>query len=122
MKRVLSVGNCSFDNGRLQSVLTKHFDVEIDTCDTIDEALEAIGNRSYALVLVNRVLTVGESGHDLIAKLKANPETAEQPVMLLSNYDDAQDRAVELGALRGFGKAELDSEAVRRLLEPLLGA
>jgi len=43
------------------------------------------------------------------------------PVMLVSNFADAQAQAVESGALPGFGKAALNApETLARLKEQLL--
>jgi hypothetical protein len=40
--------------------------------------------------------------------------------MLVSNYAEWQQRAVELGALPGFGKAELNRPETRAKLEAVL--
>ena len=56
-------------------------------------------------MLVNRILDrTGEEGLDFIRDLKADPALASVPVMLVSNFADAQRQAVELGARPGFGK------------------
>lgn len=69
---------------------------------------------AYDLVLVNRVLDEdSSSGLDLIRQLKADPALARIPVLLVSNYVDAQAQAVALGALRGFGKNDLGRPAAR---------
>ncbi len=62
----------------------------------------------FGLVLVNRKLAVDSSeGVALIERMKADPQLANMPVMLLSNYPEAQRAAVAAGAEPGFGKAEL---------------
>ena len=61
----------------------------------------------YDLCLVNRQLTSdGSSGIDLIAA--AREAGVHTPLMLVSDRTDAQERAVALGELPGFGKSELD--------------
>ena len=42
-------------------------------------------------------------------------------MMLVSNYEDAQNEAVAAGALPGFGKASLGQPHMLARLRPLLG-
>ena len=75
-------------------------------------------------MLVNRVLDLdGSSGLELIQRLKEDPEESLKatPVMLVSDYPEAQQMAVELGAEPGFGKSELQSPATLDRLRALLG-
>ena len=44
----------------------------------------------------------------------------ELKMMLVSNYPDAQAEAIAAGALPGFGKRELGSERVTKLLREAL--
>jgi len=77
--------------------------------------------RPFDLVLINRVFdATGESGLDLIAEMKKSPELAAIPVMLISNYPEYQRQAVELGAVVGFGKNDLNGDAVKGVLSPYL--
>ena len=46
-------------------------------------------------------------GFDLIREIKADPDLNSLPVMLVSNFPEAQTEAQTLGALAGFGKADL---------------
>ncbi|NMC21596.1 MAG: response regulator [Thermogutta sp.] len=120
-KHVLSVGNCGFDNARLSQRLSAWFNVEITTAADHRTALAMVRERPFDLVLVNRVFDgSGESGLDLIAEMKQSPELAAIPVMLLSNYPEYQRQAVELGAVAGFGKQDLNGDAVKGLLSPYL--
>ena len=41
-------------------------------------------------------------------------------MMLISNYDDAQQAAVEAGAIRGFGKSSLQDSDTTTLLQRVL--
>ena len=82
----------------------------------------ALGRGRFDLVLVNRVLDLDESsGLDLIRTLMGDGDLGDVPVMLVSNYPDAQDAAVELGASRGFGKADLQTPMTHDRLSALLG-
>lgn len=120
-KHVLSVGNCGFDNARLAQRLSAWFDVEIATATDIRSALAMLRDRPFDLVLVNRVFdATAESGLELIAQMKHSPELATIPVMLISNFPEYQREAEELGAVPGFGKGNLDGEAVQGLLSPYL--
>src|SRR4051794_6307159 len=102
--RVLSVGQCHFDHGNISRVLSSQFSAEVVPAATADEALSALRQGGFALVLVNRVFdSDGGSGLELIREIAGSPGSA--PVMLVSNFEDAQARAVAAGAVRGFGKA-----------------
>jgi CheY-like chemotaxis protein len=83
----------------------------------LDEAVGAAATGTYDLVLVNRIFDAnGAEGLELVRRLKADERTAQTPVMMVSNYDDAQDAAVAVGAERGFGKDRLnDAETTQRL-------
>ena len=119
--RVLDVGQCDFDHDNISHMLSKEFGADVTRAATYEEAFRAVRAGHYDLVLVNRVLDAdGASGLDLIQRLLANKDTRATPTMLVSNYADAQDAAVALGATRGFGKNTLTSSETRELLAPLL--
>lgn len=114
--RVLDVGNCDPDHFSIRSMLVRHFDVEVDRVMFVSEAEVAISRRTYDLVLVNRRIFADDSdGLTLVRSIAALPD--DRPaVMLISNFPDAQDAAVEAGAERGFGKAGLtDPRTIDRL-------
>jgi two-component system chemotaxis response regulator CheY len=107
-KRVLSVGQCAADHGGLSRTLRTSFGADVVGIDSAAEALVALRQGGFALVLINRVFDAdGSSGLDLIRQLQADEALRPVPVMLVSNYDDAQAEAVQAGALPGFGKAAL---------------
>ena len=58
---------------------------------------------------------------DVLASLKSNPASADAPVMIVSNYQDAQDKAMENGAVEGFGKSALGSAETLAKLKQYLG-
>ena len=121
-RKVLDVGQCNADNYRISELLKQHFDVQIDRSHSLTHAIESATNTTYDLILINRLLDAdGSAGMDVLASLKLNPSSAETPVMIVSNYQDAQDLAVKSGAVAGFGKAELDSEETLAKLEQHLG-
>ncbi len=119
---VLDVGQCDFDHENISRMLSESFSADVEQATTSEEALRAVLAGHYDLVLVNRILDAdGASGLDLIERLQSHEETRATPVTLVSNYADAQDAAVALGAKRGFGKDTLASPETRDLLASLLG-
>lgn len=115
--RVLDVGQCRPDHSGIRGMLTRHFDVEVDQVMFVDEAFVQLTKQKYALVLVNRLIfDDGSDGRKLIRQMKANDRMKGVPIMLISNYQDAQDRAVAEGAVPGFGKSGLgDPESLTKL-------
>jgi two-component system chemotaxis response regulator CheY len=107
-KRILSIGQCSADHGSISRTLEQHFHAEVVSADSRDEALKLLRTDPFDLVLINRVLDRDHSsGLDVLRAIRADAGFVTIPVMLVSNYDDAQEQAVGLGALPGFGKAAL---------------
>src|SRR5947209_20284179 len=106
MSKILSLGQCAADNYNLTHFLKKHFGADVEPADTSAEALAQLRTGRFALVLVNRILdSNGASGLAFISQLKEDPALAGIPVMLVSNFPDAQQQAVARGALAGFGNA-----------------
>jgi CheY-like chemotaxis protein len=121
MSRVLSVGQCGLDHGSISRHFRQAFKAEVAGAETFEDAIEALRRGEFDLVLINRVTDAdGSSGLDLIRSLKADAELSMVPVMLVSNYADAQKQAQALGALPGFGKAELASPQVQERIKSVL--
>jgi two-component system, chemotaxis family, chemotaxis protein CheY len=107
-KRILSVGQCGLDHGGISWTFRQAFGAEVTGVATQAQALDLLAKETFALVLVNRVFDAdGDSGVDLIRRLKGDEVRRATPVMLVSNYADAQKEAVEAGAEPGFGKSSL---------------
>ena len=122
MNRVVSIGQCGFDHGQISGLQRREFGVETTAAATLSEAQRAIASAGPALVLVNRKLDIdGGDGLDIIRRLQADEATKDVPVMLVSNYPDAQAEAGTLGAAPGFGKQELSDPATLDKLRPFLG-
>jgi two-component system chemotaxis response regulator CheY len=120
-KRVLSVGQCGADHGSISASLRRSFDVDVASADDAAEALRRLEAEKFDLVLVNRVFDLdGSPGVDFIRQVKQ--ANSPVPVMLVSNYPDAQQEAVKAGALPGFGKAALGEPATLSALRRALGA
>jgi two-component system chemotaxis response regulator CheY len=122
MKQVLNVGQCDYDHDNIQAMITRNFDAVVVPAQSQREAIELAQQESWAVILVNRLLDAdGGSGLELIKALKADPVTRSIPVMLVSNFVDAQKSAIELGALPGFGKSTLNTQATLAELTKVLG-
>jgi two-component system, chemotaxis family, chemotaxis protein CheY len=121
-KKILSLGQCAADHAAISALLRRHFDAEVDDVDTFEDAESRLHDGNYDLVLVNRVLDRGgDSGVHFIAQVLAEPALCRPPVMLVSNYPDAQEQAVKLGAMPGFGKSALGAAATLTRLRRALG-
>jgi two-component system chemotaxis response regulator CheY len=121
---VLNVGQCGFDHRSITTYLADRFGARVESADSLDDAHQALRRGRFDLVLVNRVLDLdGSSGLELIQTLKEDPQESLNaiPVMLVSDYPEAQRMAVELGAEPGFGKSEMQSPATFDRLKVLLG-
>ncbi len=121
-KRVLDVGNCSVDFNQIRSMLMDQFQAEVAQAHGPIDAIEAVRSGSFDLVLVNRKLDADYSdGLEVLRLLKSTPETAHVPVMLITNYPESQDEAVQLGAEYGFGKKSLYAEETKQRLSKVFG-
>lgn len=113
--RILSIGQCQNDGPWMRRVLKKHLGAVVEEADSASEAVSKARQSRYDLILVNRELAFEQSsGLDLVPGLIAiSPET---PVMLVSDYEEAQVAAIEQGAARGFGKSDFETtETLGRL-------
>lgn len=119
--RVLDVGQCNFDHRRIAGVFSGRLGAEVDRAHGLDDARILMEKSRYDLVLVNRLLDVDQTpGLDVIRSLKGDADLADVPVMLVSNFPDAQQAAVDAGAAPGFGKADLDRDEIVERLAALL--
>lgn len=120
-KRVLDVGQCSMDHASIRRLVEGQFGAEIVQTNGIDDTLQRLTDEQFDLVLVNRKLDADYSdGLNVIRAIKREAALSSTPVMLVSNYPDAQEEAVAAGAVPGFGKAELSQPATREKLRPFL--
>jgi len=121
LRTVLSIGQCRPDNAAITHFLTSNFDVKVLETDLADDSLAALQSSSVDLILINRKLDADYSdGMEIMKLIKSDPQTEQIPVMLVSNFPESQEQAVEVGATYGFGKAELSSpETVGRVRNAL---
>ncbi len=120
-KRLLDVGSCGPDHASLRQLVQDHFDVVVDQADGMDDALELLGQQSYDLVTVNRVMDRdGSEGLEIIRAIKSHARFGDTPVMMITNFADHQHLAVTAGAVDGFGKSQLVTPSTVERLRPFL--
>jgi CheY-like chemotaxis protein len=121
MPKVLSVGQCNLDHASISRRLRDEFGAVVIGASGAQDALAALQGGGIDLVLVNRVFDNDAApGLEFLRVLKADPATSDLPVMLVSNFPDAQRDAEALGALPGFGKADLNGSTARQRLAAVL--
>jgi len=119
MSNILSIGQCGFDHSTLSRFFREQWDARIVDAEDEDEAWDELSNGEFALVLVNRLFdTNGADGVDLIRRW--HKEGVAPPLMLVSNFAEAQERSVVAGGVPGFGKGSLGSPAMVAQLDPFL--
>lgn len=121
-KIVVDCGNCGPDYNSIRKLIQSHFSAAVLQTDGLEDTVELLQQRPVDLVLVNRKLDRDYSdGIDVVRALKADQRFAHVPVMLVTNYDEHQQEAISVGAVRGFGKLALDDPATVALLADVLG-
>jgi hypothetical protein len=113
------VGHCGPDRMMLRTAVSRVAPgaaiVAVNHERDLDEHLHP-----NAVLLVNRVLDgvfSVDNGHELIRLALQRGRPPE--LVLISNYVDAQDEAVQLGARRGFGKTRLYAPETVALIRDL---
>ena len=119
MKKVLSIGNCSYDDSRIGRML-QGVGAAADRARDAEDAKAKLQNGDYGLVLINRVFDAnGASGIEFVTQLKK--DHPDLKIMLISDYPEAQATAVVAGALQGFGKSELSNPDTHAKVKEALG-
>lgn len=119
--RVLDVGSCTPDHATLHRMLTENFDVTVDQASQVGEALDRMRAGRYDLVLFNRVIfDDGGEGIELLKRAKQDRALASVPIMMISNFPDAQAAAAAAGGERGFGKRTVMESSTVELLSKYL--
>lgn len=107
MKVVLDVGQCRPDHSAI-SKLVESVGASIERIALPKQAIDLLKQKKYDLVLVNRKIDKDYSdGIELVKMMQADFELKSIPIMLVSNYEEAQQEAVSQGAILGFGKNSL---------------
>lgn len=118
---ILDVGQCGIDGPRMERLWREELGAKVTRVDDAGAASQKLRQGHYDVVLVNRVLNRdGSSGLEVIKTLKS--EGVKTPIMLVSDLEEAQEEAVALGAVPGFGKASLDDPQTLELVKTTAGA
>ena len=120
-KRVGLVGHCTPDSSHLTMAVTAAVPDAKVIRVTNDDGVDQLLKEGVELLLVNRKMEPGyaeEIGTDYIRRLRAKHPNVR--LMLISNFPDAIEESIKLGALRGFGKAELLTPATKQKLQEAL--
>jgi response regulator RpfG family c-di-GMP phosphodiesterase len=114
---VVDLGQCDPDHASIKRVV-ESLGVSVVRAHTKGDVERYLAEANVALVLVNRVLDI--DGSDGMAIIKDLAGSQSSPVMLVSNYPEYQDQAVQIGARPGFGKSALREphtlEVIRKAL------
>ena len=116
MKNVLIVGHCDLDNPQITSLLEKNFSTNVTRVKLLKNVIEHLEKQDCDLVIINRIGAFDqESGLELIEKIKVDGRF-KSPLMMITNYKDQMDMAVEIGAVPGYGKDKLHDKETIELL------
>jgi two-component system, chemotaxis family, chemotaxis protein CheY len=120
-QKVVLIGHCGPDSSYLRMAVASALPgAQVTSADDESELRRAI-DAGADLLLLNRLLDYGfkeNEGTELIARLRQSHPGLK--MMLVSNYDDAQQAAVAAGALPGFGKRDIGSPKVKQRLRDAL--
>ena len=120
-KTVLDVGNCGPDHAAIRSLLTQQFGARVLRADGPSDTLKTLESERVDLVLVNRKLDQDYSdGIEVLKLIRERTEFAGLPVMLITNHEEHQQQAVDMGAVWGFGKLALGAAETRKRLAEVL--
>src|SRR5271168_2363225 len=117
LKKVAFVGHCGPDSTYLRMLVRKALgQADVHMIEEPAE-LNQMLDQGVDLILFNRELGYGfepDTGVEFIKLLKQRYPTA--PMMLISNYPEAQAAALAAGAVPGFGKRDIGSPRAAELL------
>ena len=118
--RISLVGHCVPDAFALRGAIAGFFpDAQVDTINTQAEFESKLGE--YQIHLVNRVLDGDFASDSGIGLIKDNAES-HKALMLISNFAESLEEAVQAGGVMGFGKSNMRSDAAHEALSNALGA
>lgn len=120
MKIVLVVGHCDLDHPQVTSLIENNFSAKVTRVKLLKQTKQYLEKRNYDLVIINRIGAFDqESGIELLKEIKKDG-LFKAPLMLVTNYKEQMDLAVESGAVSGYGKDKLYSKETKSLLEKYL--
>lgn len=120
-KTLLDCGNCGPDFHTIRAMAESDFGACVIQTHGLEDTLATLRERSVDLVTINRKLDQDYSdGLEVAKAIKADPELAKVPVMLVTNYEEHQQAAIAAGCVRGFGKLAIGTPPVQEALRPYL--
>ena len=119
-KRILLVGHCGVDGPRLQSEISSFLGgVEVLRVNS-DQDLQREAGQGADLLMVNREpVGFSKEGVDIIRHL--HQHFPDCKVMLVSDYPEAQEEALGVGAIPGVGKADIGSPKFEKTVREAVG-
>lgn len=116
MKEVLIVGHCDLDNPQITALIENNFSARVTRAKLLKDAKEFLKKQKYDLVIINRIGAFdGHSGLELIKEIKKEGNDTT-PLMMITNYKEQMDLAIENGAVLGYGKDKLHDNGTITLL------
>ena len=116
MKEVLIVGHCDLDHPQITSLIENNFSAKVTRAKLLKEAKGFLEKQNYDLVIINRIDAFdNESGLALIKEIKKDVN-CNTPLMMVTNYKEQMELAVEGGAVMGYGKDNLHNKETINLL------
>ena len=122
-KTLLDCGNCGPDFNAIRQMAESNFGANVIQSHASKDTLEILRSQHVDLVTVNRKLDCDYSdGLEVIKAIRADPELGSVPLMLVTNFEEHQQAAIEAGCVRGFGKLAIADPNTLDLLSPFLEA
>ncbi len=121
MKNVLIVGHCDLDNPQITSLIEKNFSAKVTREKLLKKTMGCLEKQDYDLVIINRIGAFDqEEGLELIKEIKKDGRF-NTPLMMITNFKEQMDKAIECGAVPGYGKDKLYDKETVELLSKYLG-
>ena len=116
MKEVLIIGHCDLDHPQITSLIENNFSAKVTRVKLLKEAKGILEKQNYDLAIINRIGAFDqESGLELIKEIKKDGN-CNTPLMMVTNYKEQMESAVEGGAVMGYGKDNLHDKETIKLL------
>lgn len=113
------------DDQALLTVLSaslKKFGYDVVTASTGNEGIEKAKVQKPDMILLDQVLP-DIQGNEVLQTLKANPETKEIPIAMLSNFgqNELVQKSINMGAVEYFLKYQVEPDFLDRKIKEILG-
>lgn len=104
--------------GEMLKTLLEFYGYEVTVTEIPDKAEELILQKDIDLVMLDMLIS-GVNGTDVCARLRANEETADVPILMMSALHNAGDKCKEAGADEFIAKPFEMDELIERIKEVL---